>query len=64
MASPTDLSPGARGTDRYVGIDCGGTFTDLVMANAQREVHVFKALSEPDVRDAAGNHRIHLAPGG
>ena len=40
MASPTDLSPGAKDTDWYVGIDCGGTFTDLMMANGQRDVHV------------------------
>ena len=47
MTPPTDVSSPESGAAWYVGIDCGGTFTDLVMANAQREVHVFKALSVP-----------------
>ncbi|MCP5154807.1 MAG: hydantoinase/oxoprolinase family protein [Ectothiorhodospiraceae bacterium] len=31
----------------YIGVDCGGTFTDLVMANARNELHVFKVPSVP-----------------
>ena len=31
----------------YIGVDCGGTFTDLVLANSEHEVHVFKVSSVP-----------------
>ena len=47
MASPTGASTGGGRPVWYAGIDCGGTFTDLVLADAQRGVHVFKAPSVP-----------------
>ena len=57
--SPTDSSvPGTRAV-WYVGVDCGGTFTDLVMADARRQTYVFKVPSVPSdpargVLDALG----------
>ncbi len=33
----------------YVGIDVGGTFTDVCMANQAGEVRIFKCQSTPDV---------------
>ena len=47
MTSPTGIPPPSARGAWYMGIDRGGTFTDLVMANARNEVHVFKAPSVP-----------------
>lgn len=32
----------------YIGVDVGGTFTDLVLANMQQQVHAFKVPSVPE----------------
>jgi N-methylhydantoinase A len=31
----------------YIGVDCGGTFTDMVLASSDQQVHVFKVPSVP-----------------
>jgi N-methylhydantoinase A len=31
----------------YIGVDCGGTFTDLVLASDRHDIHVFKVPSVP-----------------
>ena len=47
MTSPTGTPPPSVRCAWYMGIDCGGTFTGLVMPNARNEIHVFKAPSVP-----------------
>ena len=32
----------------YIGVDVGGTFTDLVLANMQQQIHAFKVPSVPE----------------
>ena len=47
MIPPADSPASGSRAAWYVGVDCGGTFTDLVMADSRRQAHVFKVPSVP-----------------
>lgn len=47
MIPPADSPASESRAAWYVGVDCGGTFTDLVMADSRRRAHVFKVPSVP-----------------
>ncbi|MCP5367966.1 MAG: hydantoinase/oxoprolinase family protein [Hyphomicrobiales bacterium] len=44
---PVANAPSPQFPTWYIGVDCGGTFTDLVLAGSDHQVHVFKVPSVP-----------------